>query len=365
MKNRFEKKVVLVIGAAGGLGRAFFKAFSAEGAVLILAGRNMDVLQSCSAGLKGPVKLETVDITQPESIQLLCERVKSEFGYIDIVVNAAGYDVRKSLASHTIPEIERELGVDLLGPILITRIMIPYMRADQPTSIVHIGGFADGRLAFPYYSVDAASRAGLFTFIESMNRELALEGCQTRLIYFCPSPADTDAEKPFHPLWQKMGIQVISVEKVAQALLQAVAEKRTVSIMGGFVTVLFAKINAVFPGLANVLMMNTYGKMLQEYLYGSKADQPQTSQKQRGSLLNRLAVILVILSFLLYGLIAVVPVLSFTLAQKAVLVSTLVAGGEIAWWIGVAIVGKQMVEKYRKYLNPCTWLSCIKTSTQR
>jgi hypothetical protein len=57
-------------------------------------------------------------------------------------------------------------------------------------------------------------------------------------------------------------------------------------------------------------------------------------------------------------MIFAIPFLPLSIAQKATIVPILIASGEATWWIGVAIVGKQAVTKYRKYLNPCIWFSC-------
>jgi hypothetical protein len=75
--------------------------------------------------------------------------------------------------------------------------------------------------------------------------------------------------------------------------------------------------------------------------------------------LKKYAIILVIISFLFYGLIAVVPFLRITAAQKVLMVSVLVFLGEAAWWLGVAIIGKEVIMKYRKCLNPCKWFTCL------
>lgn len=323
-----------------------------------MAGRNRAALAQAAAELPQPAQLEEVDITQAESLS----RLSREVGPLDMVVNAAGMDVRKPLDQHQPDEIERVLDVDLLGPILATRALLPAMREGGRTFIVHIGGFADGRLAFPYYSVDAASRAGLFTFVEGMNRELKLEGHQTRLVYFCPSPADTEAERPFHPLWKQMGMAVVPVEKVAGALLDTLARGQRVGIMGGPVTRLFAGLNAVLPGLADLLVLDSYGRAMREFFSGRPANDPW--EKKPSSLVMRTAIGLVVLSFLLYGLIAVVPFTPLSLAEKAAAVPILVGGGELSWWIGLALAGKQVVEKYRSYLNPCAWAACLKKNPQ-
>jgi short-subunit dehydrogenase len=206
-----------------------------------------------------------VDIADPESIEAL----KNSITRVDVVVNLTGVDVRKPLDSHSIEEIQRLIAVNLAGSIYLTRAFLPQMKMQQNGIILHVGGFADGRLAFPFHSVDAATRAGLSAFIESMNRELLLEKSAARLIYFSPSPADTEAERPFHGLWRKMGIRVEAPSRVADELLRAVATQRERYIMGGVVTDIFARINATFPRLADLLMMNLYGRILQKHLGGS------------------------------------------------------------------------------------------------
>jgi short-subunit dehydrogenase len=359
MNKNLKGKVVVIIGATGGLGQAFANAFLNRGATLILAGRNKDGLAALASRIGQPVMIKNVDITRPDSIEQLYQQVNEKYGQMDILVNAAGCDVRKALIDHDLDEVKRVLDVNLLGSVLVTKIALPYLNPAVDTAIVHIGGFADGRLAFPYYSVDVASRAGLFSFIESLNRELALEKSKIKVTYFCPSPADTGAERPFHPLWKKMGIAVVSPDVVAQALLKTIGAAKNVGIMGGFSTVFFAKLNSVFPVLADVIIMKSYGKMLREFLYG--AENRQNNHAQPG-LINRIAIFLVVLSFVLYGLIFVVPFLPLSLTEKAVWAPILAAGGEVSWWVGVAIVGKQALEKYKEYLNPCSWASCIRNS---
>ena len=68
-----------------------------------------------------------------------------------------------------------------------------------------------------------------------------------------------------------------------------------------------------------------------------------------------LAVTLILVSGIAFGLIFVVPFLPLTLAQKGILVTALVITGEITWWTGVALAGKQLISRYRKSLNPLAW----------
>lgn len=272
MEKYFNKKSVVIIGATGGLGSSFAKAFADNEANLLLVGRNEEKLKMTANKLSGDITISTVDITLSESVVKLAEFSRKWSDSIDIVVNASGYDVRKALDEHSFDEVKDSIDINLLGAILITKTFLPYMKNQKGSTIIHIGGFADGRMAFPYYSVDVASRAGLFTFVESINRELTLKESKIKVGFFCPSPADTDAERPFHQLWRKMGISILPVEKVAEALLKMIKKKKTVSIMGGFVTVLFAKLNAIVPTLADIIVMNSYGKMLRDFLNTAKGE---------------------------------------------------------------------------------------------
>jgi len=262
MKQMFHYKSVLIVGATGGLGNAAVQAFTSAGARLMLAGRDAEKLQQLRQQFSAPVF--QVDIANPESVEAL----KNSVTHVDVVINLTGVDVRKPLDSHSIEEIQRLIAVNLEGSIYLTRAFLPQMKLQQNGIILHVGGFADGRLVFPFYSVDAATRAGVSAFIESVNRELRLEKSHVRLIYFSPSPADTEAERPFHGIWREMGLRIEPPARVAEELLRAISTRRERYLMGGVVTEMFARLNSAFPRLADFLMMNRYGAILQKYLGG-------------------------------------------------------------------------------------------------
>lgn len=100
--------------------------------------------------------------------------------------------------------------------------------------------------------------------------------------------------------------------------------------------------------------MKKYGKMLKKFLYDSKDENIKEPLKSN-NILRNVAVVLIILSFIFYGLIFVVPFLPIALSQKAAAVPVLIILGEGSWWVGIAIVGKEVVMKYKKYLQPWNW----------
>jgi len=74
-------------------------------------------------------------------------------------------------------------------------------------------------------------------------------------------------------------------------------------------------------------------------------------------LLTAIAISLILLSGLFFGMIFVVPFFPVSLATKGVLVTACIISGEVAWWVGVALAGKQVISKYGRLLNPRNWFS--------
>jgi NAD(P)-dependent dehydrogenase (short-subunit alcohol dehydrogenase family) len=219
--SSFLGRRVAVIGANGGLGEAIARALHREGAELVLVGRDASRLAVLSAELKSSSFLSDL------SVQAQREAAGAA-GPVDHVVVATGVDVRKPLQGHTDAEVEQQLDIALLGPISVVRAWLGQSRQ----SILLLGGFGDGQLALPYYTVDVSARAGLSGFVRSLNRELVLEGDDRRLLYFCPAPATTPAELPFAALWTRLGSPPVAPEAVADRVLQSLLSGHTTVVMG-------------------------------------------------------------------------------------------------------------------------------------
>ena len=122
----------------------------------------MDKLAAFSEEIASNIPIFSVDITNETSLKTAVSEVQKWSDSLDIVINATGFDVRKSLTSHSVEEINQTMAINLIGAILFSKHFLPLLKNQKGATIVHSGGFVDGRLAFPYYSVDVASRAGLF-----------------------------------------------------------------------------------------------------------------------------------------------------------------------------------------------------------
>lgn len=351
----FKGKTIVVIGASGGLGAAIARAFSANGATLALAARRSGL----PPAFPEQSRWYQADSTDPASLAALRDEISASHGKLDVVINATGYDARKSLAEHSLDDFQRTLGVNLLGAMLITQTFVPAMA--EKGVILHLGGFADGRLAFPFYSADSASRAGLRAFAEAANRELFLQKSAVVVSFFSPSPAETEAERPFHPLWRSLGTEIVPVERVAAEVLETVAKRRKVHIMGGWLTRFFAAINAVAPEIADSLVMKSYSEKMAHFFGNPAAGGVEAGQESAKGPLNpvgrNIGILLVTLSFVAYGLLALVPFLPLETSHKLLLSPALVGIGEAVFWIGGLLLGKEVIARFKQVLNPCNWFN--------
>ena len=135
-------------------------------------------------------------------------------------------------------------------------------------------------LIFVLPAVDVASRAGMYSFCESINRELALTSTKKHLLYFCPAVADTDAERKWLPLWKKMGQAPVTKEAVAQKLLKAVSSNKKVVIMGAGAGT-FASVNHAFPSVASALLLKKWGRIMKDHFDEEKNDGGSSSTTVR------------------------------------------------------------------------------------
>ena len=100
--NYFKNKKVVIIGASGSLGRVYTRAFHQVGARLFLLGRDIDKLKMFVQEFSSFIPISSVDITNEDSLKNVVSEIKEWSECIDIVINATGFDVRKSLSAHSL-----------------------------------------------------------------------------------------------------------------------------------------------------------------------------------------------------------------------------------------------------------------------
>jgi NAD(P)-dependent dehydrogenase (short-subunit alcohol dehydrogenase family) len=172
-----DGRVVIVTGAAGGLGRAFVGGFAEAGARVVAA----DVQP---ADLEGAALSAEVDVANAESVAAMVDRVVDELGAVDVLVNNAG--IYADLARQPFWALEPDdwdqvMAVNLRGPWLCARACVPHMQARGGGAIVNISSASVLARAtlFAHY---VASKAGLIGLTRAMAMEAGDLGVRVNAI---------------------------------------------------------------------------------------------------------------------------------------------------------------------------------------
>jgi NAD(P)-dependent dehydrogenase (short-subunit alcohol dehydrogenase family) len=171
-------RIALVTGASSGIGEATVKRLMADGYTVFAAARRLDRMAPLAAA---GARLLALDLTDDASIVAAMERIRSEAGRIDVLVNNAGYGALGALEAASEEEIRRQLEVNLFGLIAVTKAILPGMRQRRSGVIVNVSSMG-GRIAFPFSTLYHATKYAVEGLTESLQYELAPFGIRTRII---------------------------------------------------------------------------------------------------------------------------------------------------------------------------------------
>jgi len=166
-------KVILVTGAARGLGAAICRILSEEGAILVATDVNAPLLEESVANILaagGKIASYAMDVTDENSVEETLQSVMEEHGKIDAVINNAGIDYTKSIEELSYDEWRRVIDVNLTGPFIVTKAVYPYMKKQGNGHIINITSTACKR-AWPNASAYHASKWGLTGLSHAIHSE--------------------------------------------------------------------------------------------------------------------------------------------------------------------------------------------------
>jgi len=217
-------KIAVVTGASRGIGLAVADELRAAGAHVVRLARSLS---------DGSGERETTlrcDVTRSDEVERALQRMIAEVGVPDIVVNSAGVFYVKPLAETTPAEFTETIGVNLTGPFLVARALLPRLVQRGSGHVVTIGSSSD-HIAYAGNSAYAASKYGIRGMHEVMAVELANSGVRTTLV--SPGAVDTDMWNAIDPD-SKPGFRkrkdMMRPEDVAAAVLFAVTREARVTV---------------------------------------------------------------------------------------------------------------------------------------
>jgi len=172
----FKDQVAIVTGGGQGIGRAICAAFANEGATVVVADIDLaqaqESVHTLEASESTALAVQT-DVSCAAALEALVQTVLARFNRIDILVNNAGLGLFRSVESCSEEEWDRVLNVNLKGPFLLSKAVMPILKAQESGAIINmvsLAGKTGGIVAGAPYSV---SKAGLECLTKALARELA------------------------------------------------------------------------------------------------------------------------------------------------------------------------------------------------
>lgn len=214
-------RVVLITGAGRGIGRALAHAFAAAGAKVALLGKTKKNLLEVQRELKdsgAPTVVLAADVSDEGVVSRAVAATEQQLGPVDVLVNNAGIFALAPVEKMDALVFDRMLAVNLRGPFLMSRAVLPGMKSRKRGHIVNISSTA-GRRGFAGGGAYCASKFGLAGLTEAMRYEARASNVRVTCIY--PSTVNTDFVK-------KAGMDLaperaIQPEDVANAVVSLVA----------------------------------------------------------------------------------------------------------------------------------------------
>jgi len=197
-----DKKVWLVTGAGRGMGVDITKAALAAGHAVVATGRNVERVEQ-AVGQHDDLIVVQLDVTSPASAETATTTAVERFGRIDVLVNNAGNFYAGYFEEFTTEQIEAQLAATLLGPMNVTRAVLPAMRKQRSGHIVTItstAGIVGGETASAY----AAAKFGAEGWMESLTPEVAPFGITTTIVE--PGFFRTELLEPASTTWAELRI---------------------------------------------------------------------------------------------------------------------------------------------------------------
>ncbi len=183
----------LVTGASRGIGRCVAESLAGAGARVWCLARSAAAVTELAADLGGEALVADLsdDVATWDALDRMVEAIG---GSPDVVINAAGVFGMASCATETVKVFDETVAVNLRGPFLVNRALLPSMLERGTGLIVNVGSVA-GRRAFPGNAAYSASKYGLRGYHEVLLEELRGTGVRATLL----EPAATDT-----PLWDPL-----------------------------------------------------------------------------------------------------------------------------------------------------------------
>ena len=211
-----QDKVVVVVGATGGIGSAVAHKLAKSGASLAIAARDTSKLDALASELPTEVLSVPCDITDPQQVEALIQKTLSRFGQIDVLVNVAGAGILKQWNKLEPADLDAMLDLNLKGSFYTSQAAANAMKERKIGHICNVVGIL-GKHSMPMAAAYCASKFGVVGFTKCMADELRRYGIKFTIFYF----GGVDS-----PFWDNVSLKVdrskmLTTETAANAIIFA------------------------------------------------------------------------------------------------------------------------------------------------
>jgi len=257
--NDFKEKVVIITGAASGIGRALSEALCREKAIVVAADVNQEGLEevaSINNKEGGRVIPKVIDVSNSEDVKEMIDETVSENERIDYIFNNAGLTISGETHDLTLEHWQKVIGVNLMGVIYGTTYAYSVMIKQQFGHIINIASLA-GLIGYPMNTPYATTKYGVVGLSTSLREEGADLGVKVSVV--CPGYIDTgifdtavmlNVDKK--QIIDNLPFKLMEVKKAAELILKGVVRNKAI-ITFPFYAGLVWKIHRLHPGLLSPL----------------------------------------------------------------------------------------------------------------
>jgi NADP-dependent 3-hydroxy acid dehydrogenase YdfG len=231
MNDNTQGRVAVITGASSGIGEATARALSAQGYRVVLLARRVDRIETLADQLGDRATAIQADVTDRASLVAAAERVQSQFGGADVLINNAGIMLLAPFTSEQHDDHRRMIETNLLGAITATEVFVEQLR-DHQGDLVNLSSVA-GRTARSGNAVYAATKWGMNGWSEALRQELHPD---VRVMLIEPGAVETEltdhithdeAKQAAEQMYEQMAI---TAQDIAEIIAFAVTRPGRVAI---------------------------------------------------------------------------------------------------------------------------------------
>jgi uncharacterized oxidoreductase len=216
-----KNSTILITGGTSGIGLAFARKLTEQGACIIVTGRNLETLRGTKKQLPNVHTFQS-DVSDRKDIVRLYEDITQQFPELNIIINNAG-EMRLIDLQHTrddLKKISREIDINLSGTIHMVHQFLPHLLKKQSAAIVNVSS----AIAFMAYStapIYSASKAGVHAY--TMALRLQLGETNVKVFEVIPPGVNTNLQNDW--VLQPNPGQMMDVDKMVAVAIEGLSKK--------------------------------------------------------------------------------------------------------------------------------------------